>query len=70
QYPLPATHLTPPKPTKPFILGYSVIAIVLHFSAWQSLFSCLCSNTASLLASNSVDFSDDMSTVPLEQGYD
>jgi hypothetical protein len=48
QYPLTATHPTLPKPTKPFILGYSVIAIVLHFSARQSLFSCLLCNTASL----------------------
>jgi hypothetical protein len=32
QYPLTATHPTPPKPTKPFVLGYSVIAVVLLFS--------------------------------------
>jgi len=48
QYPLPATHSTLPKPTKPFISGYSVIAIVLHFSAWQSLFSCLLNSIISL----------------------
>ena len=33
QYPLTATHSTPPKSTEPLILGYSVIAIVLLSSA-------------------------------------
>ena len=33
QYPVVATHSILTKPTKPFILAYSVIAIMLHFSA-------------------------------------
>ncbi len=40
-----AAHPTLPKPTKPFILGYSVIAIVLHFSVPGKAYLAVCSVT-------------------------
>ena len=49
QYPLTATHPTLPKPIKPFILGYSVIAIVLLSSVPGKACLYVCSVT--LLAS-------------------
>jgi len=42
QYPVVAAHPTLPKPTKPFILGYSVIAIMLHFSAQGKAYLSVC----------------------------
>jgi len=49
-YPLTAIQSTLTKPTKPFILGYSVIAIVLLSSVpRQSLVICLLSNTTGFL---------------------
>jgi len=45
QYSLPATHPTLTKSTKPFILGYSVIAIVLHFSVPGKACLSVCSVT-------------------------
>ena len=45
QYPLPATHPTLPKPTKPFISSYSVIAIVLFCSVPGKACLAVCSVT-------------------------
>jgi hypothetical protein len=41
-----AAHPTSPKSTKPFILGYSVIAIVLHLSVLGKAYLSVCSVTA------------------------
>ena len=43
QYPLTTAHSTLPKPTKPFVLGCTVIAIVLHFSVPGKAFLAVCS---------------------------
>ena len=45
QYPVVATHPTLPKPTKPFVLGYFVIAIVLHLSVPGKACLAVCSVT-------------------------
>jgi len=45
QYPVVATHPTLSKSTKPFILGYSVFVIVLHFSAPGKACLSVCSVT-------------------------
>jgi len=53
QYPLTATHPTLTKSTKPFILGYSVIAIVLFCSVPGKACLAVCSVT--LLASSKLE---------------
>ncbi len=40
-----ATHPTPAKSTKPFVLGYSVIVVVLHFSVPSKVYLAVCSVT-------------------------
>jgi hypothetical protein len=45
QYPLTVTHPILPKPTKPFILAYSVIAIGLHFSVPGKAYLSVCSSS-------------------------